>query len=39
MTSRRLDAVYAKLSPWLFFFWLMCVLALFMLLLLPIRAV
>ncbi len=35
--SHRMNAVYAKLSPWLFFFWLMCVVALFILLLLPIR--
>ena len=39
MTTHRMDAVYAKLSPWLFFFWLMCVLALLILLLLPIRTI
>jgi hypothetical protein len=39
MTTRRIDAVYAKMSPWLFFFWLLCVLALLILLLLPTRTV
>jgi hypothetical protein len=34
--SHRLEVVYAKLSPWLFFVWLMCVVCLFLLLLLPV---
>ncbi len=37
--ARRVDAVYAKLSPWLFFFWLLCVAALLILLLLPVKTV
>jgi hypothetical protein len=35
--THRMDAVYARLSPWLFFVWLMCVVALLILLLLPIK--
>ncbi len=32
---RRIDAIYMKLSPWLFFFWLVCVAVLLVLLLVP----
>jgi hypothetical protein len=32
---RRLDASYTKLSPWLFFVWLLCVVVLFILMLVP----
>jgi hypothetical protein len=39
MTAHRIDAVYAKLSPWLFFFWLLCVAALLILLIMPFQAV